>query len=102
MTKRFEIYKCEVCGNVVQVLLDSFGELVCCNQPMKKLQVQYDTNELGEKHAPKIEHRDEKKICKRKHSSNDSGTLHTIYRRYRFKKQRIASQIFLSGRKTRI
>ncbi len=61
MTKKFQIYRCEVCGNTVQVLLDSFGELICCHQPMKLLEIQHENNELGEKHAPKIEHRDGKK-----------------------------------------
>ena len=30
-----EIYKCEVCGNVVEVKKAGGGELVCCNEPMK-------------------------------------------------------------------
>jgi len=30
-----EIYKCEVCGNVVEVIEVGGGELVCCGQPMK-------------------------------------------------------------------
>ncbi|HNQ35076.1 MAG TPA: desulfoferrodoxin FeS4 iron-binding domain-containing protein [bacterium] len=31
---RGEVYRCEVCGNVVQVLEVGGGELVCCDQPM--------------------------------------------------------------------
>ena len=38
MTKRLQIYKCEVCGNIVEVLHEGVGELVCCNQPMKLMQ----------------------------------------------------------------
>lgn len=58
MTKeKLEIYKCEVCGNLVQVLLAGVGELVCCGQPMKLQTIQHDTTELGEKHAPVIENR---------------------------------------------
>ena len=30
-----EIYKCELCGNVVEVKEAGGGELVCCGQPMK-------------------------------------------------------------------
>jgi desulfoferrodoxin-like iron-binding protein len=30
-----EIYRCEVCGNVVEVKEVGGGELVCCDQPMK-------------------------------------------------------------------
>ncbi|MEK7822636.1 MAG: desulfoferrodoxin FeS4 iron-binding domain-containing protein, partial [Nitrospirota bacterium] len=35
MTKKLQIYKCEVCGNIVEMLHEGVGELVCCNQPMK-------------------------------------------------------------------
>jgi len=33
MTKKLEVYKCEMCGNIVEVLHEGAGELVCCNQP---------------------------------------------------------------------
>jgi len=29
-----EVYRCEICGNVVQVLEVGGGELVCCGEPM--------------------------------------------------------------------
>ena len=29
-----QVYRCEICGNVVQVLEDGGGELVCCGEPM--------------------------------------------------------------------
>lgn len=29
-----EQYKCEICGNVVEVVEASYGELVCCGEPM--------------------------------------------------------------------
>jgi len=32
-----EVYRCEVCGNVVEVKEVGGGELVCCGQPMKLL-----------------------------------------------------------------
>ncbi len=35
MTQLNEIYKCEVCGNMVEVVHTGVGELVCCGQPMK-------------------------------------------------------------------
>ena len=54
MTKRLQIYKCEVCGNIVEVLHDGAGELVCCGQPMKLLDAK--TADQGkEKHVPVIE-----------------------------------------------
>ena len=34
MTEIGQIYKCNVCGNVVQVLQNGQGELVCCNEAM--------------------------------------------------------------------
>ena len=58
MTEKLQIYKCDICGNIVQVLIPSYGELVCCNQPMKLLEIQHDETEIGEKHAPKKEIRD--------------------------------------------
>jgi desulfoferrodoxin-like iron-binding protein len=35
MTKVGEVYKCEICGNVVKVTEAGGGELVCCGEPMK-------------------------------------------------------------------
>ena len=49
------IYKCNICGNLVQILEEGDGNLVCCGQEMKLMGIQYDSNELGEKHTPKIE-----------------------------------------------
>jgi superoxide reductase len=54
MTKKLEIYKCEVCGNIVEVLHPGAGQLVCCGQPMKLL-VENTTDASREKHVPVIE-----------------------------------------------
>lgn len=54
MTKRNEIYKCFVCGNIVEVAHPSAGELVCCNQPMRLLHENTEEASL-EKHVPVIE-----------------------------------------------
>ena len=35
MTEKQQVYKCEICGNIVEVLHAGKGELVCCGQPMK-------------------------------------------------------------------
>ena len=59
MTQKFQIYKCEICGNLIQVLLEGNGELVCCGKNMILQAIQHDTNELGEKHAPKYEQRND-------------------------------------------
>ena len=34
MAERLEVYKCEACGNIVEVLHGGAGELVCCGEPM--------------------------------------------------------------------
>lgn len=54
MTQRFQIYKCEVCGNIVEVLHEGAGELVCCGQPMK-LMKENTVDASLEKHVPVIE-----------------------------------------------
>jgi superoxide reductase len=54
MTKRLQVYKCEVCGNMVEVIHDGPGELVCCNQPMT-LQEENTVDAAQEKHVPVIE-----------------------------------------------
>ncbi len=54
MTKRLQVYKCEVCGNIVEVLHEGVGELVCCNQPMKLMQ-ENTVDAAKEKHVPVIE-----------------------------------------------
>ena len=63
MTNKMEIYKCKICGNVIQVLIDGAGELVCCGQEMKLLEAKREINELGEKHAVKVDIIDNKKIA---------------------------------------
>ena len=35
MTQIDQVYKCNICGNVVKVLKNGQGELVCCGQPME-------------------------------------------------------------------
>jgi len=54
MAERYQIYKCEVCGNIVEVLHGGDGELVCCGKPMKLFKE--NTSEgAKEKHVPVIE-----------------------------------------------
>lgn len=54
MAQRLEVYKCEVCGNIVEVLHAGDGELVCCGQPMK-LMAENTVDAAKEKHVPVIE-----------------------------------------------
>ena len=54
MTQLKQIYKCSICGNIVEVIHASGGELVCCGKPMELLVEK--TQDLGfEKHVPVVE-----------------------------------------------
>jgi len=54
MTELKQIYRCNICGNIVEVLHTGRGELVCCGEPMELLKEKAD--ETGnEKHIPVIE-----------------------------------------------
>jgi len=54
MTKKNQVYKCNVCGNIVEVLHAADGELVCCGEPMELLKEK--TADTGlEKHVPVME-----------------------------------------------
>jgi len=54
MAKQLEIYKCEVCGNIVEVLHGGAGTLVCCDKPMELLD-EKTADATTEKHVPVIE-----------------------------------------------
>jgi superoxide reductase len=54
MAEKFEVYKCEICGNIVEVLHGGIGDLVCCGQNMV-LQKENTTDAAQEKHVPVIE-----------------------------------------------
>ncbi len=54
MTKLHEVYKCNLCGNLVEVLDPNAGTLVCCGQNMEKLEEQ-TADAANEKHVPVIE-----------------------------------------------
>ncbi len=54
MTVQKQVYRCNVCGNIVEVLHAGRGGLVCCGQPMELLQGK--TADVGqEKHVPVVE-----------------------------------------------
>ena len=48
------IYKCEICGNIVEVLHEGIGELVCCGEEMKVMDAKTEDSSK-EKHVPYIE-----------------------------------------------
>ena len=54
MTQLNQIYKCEICGNMVEVVHASGGILVCCGQKMT-LQIENTVDAAKEKHVPVVE-----------------------------------------------
>ena len=54
MAERLQIYKCAVCGNIVEVVHGGIGELVCCGKPMELLD-EKEADAATEKHVPVIE-----------------------------------------------
>ena len=54
MAKKLEIYKCGICGNIIEVLHGGAGDLVCCGKPMVLL-VENSVDAAQEKHVPVIE-----------------------------------------------
>jgi len=54
MTKLREIYKCEICGNIVEIIHTGGGSLVCCNEEMTLLEEKNEDSSV-EKHVPYIQ-----------------------------------------------
>jgi superoxide reductase len=57
MAEKLQVYKCDVCGNIVEVLHGGKGELVCCGQPMN-LMTENTVDAAKEKHVPVVEKTD--------------------------------------------
>lgn len=54
MPEKLEVYKCEVCGNIVEMVHAGNGKLVCCGKPMELLN-ENTVDASKEKHVPVIE-----------------------------------------------
>ena len=54
MTSQQSVYKCEICGNIIEVLHPGVGVLVCCGRNMELL-AENSTDAAMEKHVPVIE-----------------------------------------------
>lgn len=82
MTKILEMYKCNICGNFVEVVLPGAGELVCCGQPMERMREQTQGEEMvGEKHVPvisKTENGVEVKVGSIEHPMEDNHYIQFI------------------------
>ena len=80
MTELKQIYRCNICGNIVEVLHSGIGELVCCGQPMELLTEK--TEDAGlEKHVPVIEKIGERvkvKVCSIPHPMEENHYIEWI------------------------
>ena len=56
-TEKLQVYRCNRCGNVVEVIHAAAGTLVCCGHEME-LQKENTTDAAGEKHVPVVEKAD--------------------------------------------
>ena len=54
MTQKMEVYKCEICGNMVEMVHEGGGTLVCCGQNMTLI-TENTTDAAKEKHVPVVE-----------------------------------------------
>jgi len=54
MAEKYEIYKCDICGNIIEVLHGGKGELVCCGEPMELMKEQ-TAEQATEKHVPVVQ-----------------------------------------------
>ena len=54
MAGKMEVYKCDLCGNIVEVLHPAAGVLACCGQSMRLLE-ENSTDAAQEKHVPVVE-----------------------------------------------
>jgi len=54
MPKRLEVYKCQHCGNIIEVMVGGGANIVCCGEDMQ-LQAENTVDAAKEKHVPVIE-----------------------------------------------
>ena len=73
MTKLNQVYKCEICGNIVEVVHEAGGVLVCCGQPMKLLE-ENTIDASKEKHIPVIETQEKQSFSGSQKSSISAET----------------------------
>jgi len=61
MKMNVTFYRCEICDNIVGLIKNGGGKLVCCGQPMVELSAN-TTDASGEKHVPIVSKKDGKII----------------------------------------
>ena len=77
MTEKMQVYKCSICGNVVEVLHSGAGELVCCAEPMELLS-EHSEDSGAEHHVPVVEITDDKMFVKIGKTAHPSEEKHYI------------------------
>jgi len=63
MKEDIKIFRCSICGNIVEQIKNGGGQLVCCGKPMEKLEAN-TTDAAVEKHVPVAERKDGKLYVK--------------------------------------
>lgn len=64
MTEKLELYKCNICGNIIEVIHPGASQLVCCSIPMEKLHEQSTDDNMQEKHVPIVSFEGENKTVR--------------------------------------
>lgn len=64
MTEKLELYKCNVCGNIIEVINPGVGQLICCSVPMEQLIEHSNDDSAQEKHVPIITFEGENKTIR--------------------------------------
>jgi superoxide reductase len=59
MVEKYQVYRCELCGNMVGILFAGGGSLVCCGKPMEMM-VERTADQGLEKHVPAVQKSGEK------------------------------------------
>ena len=84
MSEDLSLYKCNICGNIVEMVYDGGGVLVCCGEEMEKLEAKTQ-EEFKEKHLPHVELEGEGqqkmvkiKVGKTEHPMTDEHFIHFI------------------------
>lgn len=62
MTKRNDVYKCNICGAMHQALHDGAGDPVCCEKAMTRIKDNFNDNVALEKHVPLVKRLDERTV----------------------------------------
>ena len=77
MTKVKEVYRCAICGNIVEIMHMAGGTLTCCGQPMELL-TENTVDAAKEKHVPVVEGGYKVKVGSVEHPMQDNHYIEWI------------------------